>query len=599
MESIERILQTAFPNENPSAVAVCDLALFDGMLSPVRVLGLTFYDSSGRVLVTAGPPVPAPGPPSVVSLNVTSATGQAGTLVLFSTNDPAQTLDAERMKVLRLAANVVFTAVLETQKSAELQARLKMVQRETQVLKEEHRRVVAMNLAEREARLNEHRAYEARLEVEVAHRTRELCERNKELETARNEIALHMESLRFQQRECELAMRKAEEANASKTSFLANMSHEIRTPLTAIMGFAELLLEQNEGISQQEAIEHLQTIRRNGEHLLGILNDILDIAKIESGKMKFEQMHCNPRAMLDDIVRSFRVKAEAKRVRLHATCVEPAPASILTDPARLRQILMNLVGNAVKFTNSGEIHIRYGLSDPALGPPKLQFEVIDTGIGIPADKLECIFEPFVQADSSTTRKFGGTGLGLSISRRLARLMGGDLRAQSEPNVGSTFTLTIELGDLEQHVEPHKTFTLHPEETVESLRDKLRHLSWKVLLAEDSPDNQRLISFHLKHAGAAVQVVPNGAEAVDAALASLENGHAFDIVLMDMQMPVMDGYQATTTLRQKGYFGPIIALTAHAMKGDRIKCLEAGCDDYATKPVRREELFQQLARYLLR
>ena len=393
------------------------------------------------------------------------------------------------------------------------------------------------------------------------------------------------------------ARKAADHANRTKSEFLANMSHEIRTPMTSILRFSEILLGN---ATEKEDIEALRTIQQNGEYLLEIINDILDISKIEASKLEVEVVECSPCQLLSEVVSLMRVRAGAKGIQLELEYVGPMPLSIQTDPTRLRQILFNVVGNAIKFTEVGNVRLIAQLQEAGSDDPKMRFDVVDTGIGMTAEQMGKLFQPFSQADSSTTRKFGGTGLGLMISRRLARMLGGDIRVSSIPAEGSTFTATVSVGPMEGvKLVENLTEAKSPTEHSHTPTTPRVQLDCRVLLAEDGPDNQRLISFILKKAGADVAVADNGQIALDLALSAHDNGTPFDVVLMDMQMPVLDGYQATHKLRREGYTGPIIALTAHAMAGDREKCLNAGCDDYATKPIDRKKLIALIAQYASR
>ncbi|MCK4658657.1 MAG: PhnD/SsuA/transferrin family substrate-binding protein [Phycisphaerae bacterium] len=396
------------------------------------------------------------------------------------------------------------------------------------------------------------------------------------------------------------ATQEAQAATRAKSLFLANMSHEIRTPMTAILGFADVLLENgNLDKAPLERIEAAHTIKRNGEYLIRIINDILDLSKIEAGKMIIERISCSPCRIIDEVASLVRMRAEAKGLSLGIECLGSIPETVHTDPTRLRQILLNLIDNAIKFTSSGGIRLITSLvkdSGSETFEPCLQFDVVDTGVGIPADQISTLFEPFTQADSSTTRKFGGTGLGLTISKQLARLLGGDIEmVESQPSVGTRFRLTVSTGPLKgvkMVTEPFSTSAPAPEAPSPAAGAEQTNLhNCRVLLAEDGLDNQRLIAHVLKKAGAEVTVVENGKLAVDAALEERAAGNPFDVILMDMQMPVMDGYEATRLLRSQGYTSPIIALTAHAMAGDQEKCINAGCDAYATKPIDRKKLLQ--------
>ena len=394
----------------------------------------------------------------------------------------------------------------------------------------------------------------------------------------------------------EQGMADAQEASRAKSEFLANMSHEIRTPMTAIIGYADLLLDPE--TTPTERLTHIQTIRRNGEHLLGILNDILDLSKIEAGKMTVEQVRCSPSMIIVDVASLMRVRAKEKGLFFEVHYQTPIPETIQSDPTRIRQVLMNLVGNAIKFTASGGIRILARCENVDSASPTLTLEVVDTGIGLSEPQVAQLFQPFVQADTSTTRKFGGTGLGLAICRRLAHILGGDISIDSSPGRGSSFQLTIAAGSLhgvKMFEELHEAGI--PETGVALTNDQaIEALSCNVLLAEDGLDNQLLISTHLTRAGARVTIAENGRIAMEMAMAALLAKEPFDVILMDMQMPEMDGYAATSELRRKGYTGPIVALTAHAMAGDRERCLAAGCSDYLTKPIGRSKLVGAVAEH---
>ncbi len=396
---------------------------------------------------------------------------------------------------------------------------------------------------------------------------------------------------------------EAQAANHAKSDFLANMSHEIRTPMTAILGFADLLNETlRDHCVPTECADAVRTIQRNGEYLLAIIDDILDISKIEAGKMVIERVACSPRQLVNEVAELVRVRSESKGLALDVECAESVPQSISTDPTRLQQILINLLGNAIKFTRSGSIRLVVETDRNDAQEPILRFDVVDSGIGMTADQAAGLFQPFQQADNSTTREFGGTGLGLHLSKRLAEMLGGDLIiAETAPGVGTRFRATVAATLLEGHSPASDRAWMETKKDQKAVdARKYADLSHcHVLLAEDALDNQRLISLVLKKAGADVKVADNGKLAVDAALTAVEEGRPFDVLLMDMKMPVMDGYEASAWLRRRGYTGPIVALTAHAMSSDREKCLRAGCDDYATKPIDRAKLIQTVSEFARR
>ena len=391
--------------------------------------------------------------------------------------------------------------------------------------------------------------------------------------------------------ELEQKTREAMAASVAKSVFLANMSHEIRTPMNAIIGFANMLRKENYD-SEEERIEFLNTICSSGEHLLGLISDILDLSKIEAGCMTTENIPVSPHQLMADVVSITRVQALGKGLGLDYTWIGPVPKRIMTDPAKLRQLLINLIGNAIKFTERGGVHV---IARLAFNHKSLQIQVIDSGIGIPADKLNTIFTPFSQADASRTRRFGGTGLGLSISRKIAEALGGSLDVESEPGIGSTFTATIAIGDtgpLElRAMAPIADVIPTPEpevgETIGIVPKGCR-----VLLVEDGDTNRRLIHKMLERHGVEVMDAVNGQVGVDLAMT-----HEFDVILMDMQMPVKDGYTAATELRAKGMTIPIVALTAHAMSGDADKCRKAGCSEYLSKPIQEARLIGKIAELL--
>ncbi len=382
---------------------------------------------------------------------------------------------------------------------------------------------------------------------------------------------------------------KAEEASRAKSNFLANMSHEIRTPMTAILGYADLMLSPVQTMSDR--INSLQVVRRNARHLMELINDILDISKIEAGKMTVEAIACDPARVAMEVASMLRPRAIAKSLPLSVEFVGDIPAEVNTDPLRLKQILMNLTGNAIKFTERGNICVRLSVEKRA-DASRVRFDIIDSGIGMSPDQVGRLFQPFVQADDSMTRKYGGTGLGLAISKRLAKFMGGDISVCSEPGHGSTFSFWLDGGPL--HNVPMRQGLTESMLAISPDTSEIEQivLRGKILLAEDGIDNQQLLTLHLVTAGAVVVIAENGRVAVQRVC-----GEPFDLVLMDMQMPELDGYGATSELRRLGFTLPIVALTAHAMGGDRARCIEAGCTDYLTKPIDNELLLRTVASYL--
>lgn len=373
---------------------------------------------------------------------------------------------------------------------------------------------------------------------------------------------------------------KAEAAARTKSEFLANMSHEIRTPLTAMMGYADLLLDSSPGAGENERA-HLRTIRSNGEHLLAIINDILDISKAEAGCMQIEQIRFSLEELLLDVVALVRAQAIAKGLQLQVSSRTGIPAQIESDPTRLRQILVNLIGNALKFTEQGSVDVEVSYE---AATSQLAIRVRDTGIGIAPEQLPQLFQPFSQADSSMTRRFGGTGLGLVISQRLAQMLGGHIEVASELGKGSCFTLHLRVRGSDERLE--RALPQSGDTPLPSLAGV------RILLAEDGRDNQRLISLILQRAGAQTELANDGLEAVQQALSP----RPYDVILMDMQMPVLDGYEATRRIRNAGCQTPVIAVTAHALEEDRQRCIEAGCDDFATKPIRRSLLLETIVRW---
>lgn len=392
------------------------------------------------------------------------------------------------------------------------------------------------------------------------------------------------------------AQKMAEEARAAtlaKSQFLANMSHELRTPMNAIMGFSELLADETDNFTQSQK-DNLFIIQDSSNNLLTLINDILDFSKIEAGQLDVAITECSLDQLLVSVEALLKGLANKKSLALQVLRIGTLPSVIKSDPDRLRQCLINLVNNAIKFTSEGHVHIK--VSEQIRNSEAfVRFDVEDTGIGIPKDKQETIFESFTQVyDEGDAETYGGTGLGLAITRQLTELLGGQVGLTSEVDKGSVFSMTIPTGFTVEDLVAQQAEAEACEESLKHEVDKqpALHFTGRVLVAEDSPANQKLIDMNLKRLGIEPKIVGNGQLALQAVARE-----DFDLIFMDMQMPVMDGYTATHTLRKNGKTVPIVALTAYAMEKDDQKCYAAGCDDYMSKPMNRQKLVKILEKYL--
>lgn len=429
---------------------------------------------------------------------------------------------------------------------------------------------------------------EGHLDDEVAiYSDDEIGELYSTLEFMRQNLNAYQRKLQDSNRELSYAKQHAEEASQAKSAFLANMSHEIRTPLTAIIGFSESMLDGKQTAAEQE--EAARTIIRSGKHLHNIINEILDLSKIEANMLDVEVLDISPFEVIDDVKALAGLIASEKGLEFEVCYHLPIPSYIQTDPVRLKQILINLCNNAIKFTKDGKVLVDVVYDSEN---NRISFIVTDTGIGLSEAQIENIFEAFTQADTSITRQFGGTGLGLSLSQRLAAILGGEITVESEQGRGSCFTLTISAGDIRNH-ELLEELPTPDDDAHKAPRPESLALNGKILLVEDNIDNQRLIALHIKRVGVDVDVVSNGHQA----LMKCAEDNQYNLILMDMQMPVMGGLEATSKLRELNCDTPVIMLTANATREDMMAAADAGCDEFATKPINWPLFYELLEKYL--
>ncbi len=412
---------------------------------------------------------------------------------------------------------------------------------------------------------------------------------NDELSDLASDFNAMLEHINDAQDSLATASERAEAANRAKSLFLANMSHEIRTPMTAMLGYAELL--EHTSLSEEERRRYLAIIQQNGDALMALISDVLDLSRIEAGQVKVEQQPCNLPTLMKDVLNSQILRARHKGITLSLNYDGEVPDLICSDPFRLRQILLNLIGNAIKFTERGGVTVSVSCSRG--DPVALAISVSDTGIGIAEKDLPLVFEPFSQVDESHTRRFGGSGLGLAIARQLSRSLKGDISVSSRQQQGSIFTLTVDvpLAAEATWVQPAEALAVEQK----SIRLPAIRSSGRVLVVDDNQVNRLLVVRVLSHAGFDVEEAADGSEA----LACCEPEQEYDLIVLDMQMPVMDGFEAARVLRGRGYRGAILALTANVMAEDRRRCLEAGCDEFLGKPVRGRHLLDACVRLMSR
>ncbi len=436
-----------------------------------------------------------------------------------------------------------------------------------------------------------------RLELVRDREDRVDTERKRRVLAERADLVLALDESRRAELEAVAAREVAEARNTAKSDFVARMSHEIRTPMTSILGYSERLRESD--IPERERAEAVETIRLNGEYLMQLLNDMLDLSKIEAGRLEVERAPCMLFDLLFEVRAAMEVRAHAKGLGFEFQFASAMPETIVTDVIRLKQILLNLIGNAIKFTEAGSVCVTFDVTQSEGSPACLRFRVADTGVGMSDEELARLFQPFVQADRSTARRFGGTGLGLSITKTLVELLSGTIEVESHPGVGSTFTVVVVIRTVDgaPNIPKSEIERLARREAFDDESLALPRLSCRVLVVDDSPDHRRLMSFLLGRAGAEVALAENGHAALQRVLQGRVAGKSFDVILMDMHMPVLDGRAATQRLRSLGYTLPIVALTGDASSNEARRALDAGCDETLVKPVDVAELIASVARHV--